>query len=135
VARLAALVTLAVAVAACNLMPSSTAGPTPSGGAIGAQLCDAQNPASLRAAVTQLQALKDTDDPAPLLVTLAATLAIMQQLELDSTSDLASWRDASIDAVEQIQERISDPSRRAALVQHAILTLGLFADRLCGPST
>jgi hypothetical protein len=126
-----AVVLLALLATGCSTAPGATAGPTLPGGATAVRLCDAQQPGSLSAAVAQLDSLGEADDPAPLLAVLGTTLGDIEQLSLEPASELVSWRDASADAIRQIQARVSDPSRRAALYTHASRTLGLFEDRLC----
>jgi hypothetical protein len=133
VSRLPAISTLflALAVGACSLVPTGSPVPTPLGGPAAAQLCNETDPFSLPAVAADLQTLQAADDPAVLLATLGSTLALIEQLQLDPASEAGEWRDAAADAITQIQQRIGEPDRRAALVEHGHRTLGFFAQRLC----
>jgi hypothetical protein len=53
------------------------------------------------------------------------------QALIAETDEIGEWRAASIDAIEQLERRMDDPDRLAAVADHAARTLRALASRIC----
>lgn len=128
VAALSALVVLA----ACQTgTPSATDPPSGTGspGTTAAQTCDVAEALGLEALVDELADVSETTEGSEIAESSETMRSSLGALELEGDSD--EWRDASIDALIQVERRIDDPDQFAEVARHAARTLSGLQSRIC----
>ena len=93
------------------------------------QACEIADALGLRALASELADVDETTETSEIATSSETMRSDLEALELEGEAD--EWREASIDALTQVERRIDDPDLLPEVAQHASRTLSGLESRIC----